>query len=158
MPLPPLRSLGLVFAGLHSLAVAACSNAASTPPAGDGGAPGLDATAQDGAIAQTDGTVLPVGTVDAAGGEPCEASADCPSGLQCMYPLSEACSAIGVCTVLAASKCGGPYCTCRGDTTAACGDYGALPMAMPLHGPPCGAIDGDGGADGGQTDSGHDGA
>ena len=150
----------LVFVGAF-VAVAlglalACSTSTSSPPGGAGGG-GWDAAAADGGPAGAlDAGILPIGTVDAAGGEACEASTDCPSGLVCMYPLSEGCSATGVCTVLAASKCGGPYCACRGDTTAVCGDFGNLPMAIPLHGPPCGAINGDGGADGGESDSGHD--
>ena len=145
-----LLPLGLSAAGLY----VACSSATSPPTAGDARtSEGDGSVAADSSLMTPEGGILPVATPDAAGGEPCEASTDCPSGLSCMYPLSEGCSATGVCTVLAASKCGGPYCACRGDTTAACGDYGTLPMTTPLHGPPCGAINGDGG----QTDGGRDG-
>jgi hypothetical protein len=136
----------------------ACTTAAPAPSSG--GASASDASASDDASSPRDGgSLLPITTPDAAGGEPCDASSQCPSGLVCMYPLSEGCSATGLCTVLAAASCGGPYCTCRGDTTAACGAFGELPMALPLHGPPCattGVNDDDGGTDAGGTDGGHD--
>ncbi len=107
-----------------------------TAPGGDAGVVILDATGpEDGSPSIYDGGLLPT-VFDAEAGGPCEASSDCPPDLLCMYPLSEGCSATGVCTVLAASKCAGPFCTCRGDTTAACGDFGQLPMELPLHGIP----------------------
>jgi hypothetical protein len=113
----------------------ACTTA---PP--DRGAMLPDASGLEGGAADDlDASVLLPLFEDVESGGSCEASTDCPPGLVCWYPLSEGCTATGVCTVLATSQCGGPYCTCRGDTTAACGDYGQLPMEAPLHGPPCGA-------------------
>ena len=140
----------LVLASLAG-AGAACSTTATSPemPGKDGGI-----GAADGSAGADDVNLFTI--VDAASGGACEASDKCPPGQSCLYPLSEACSATGVCAVLPASQCGGPYCTCRGDTTAACGAYGNLPMVVPLHGPPCGPDDAGGaeaGADGGRDGS-----
>ena len=149
-----LRRLGIGVAAsglLGVLSFVACSSSPSSPvsPPADGSAPaGNEGGVEDSGASPADGTVvLPIGTVDAAGGEPCEASTDCPPGLVCMYPLAQGCSATGACTVLAAAQCAGPYCSCRGDTTAVCGDFGRLPMEVPLRGPPCGATNDDGGGD-----------
>jgi hypothetical protein len=138
---------------------AACAGAPSSTgaPSDGGGAIGADAgtLGADGSPAGFDGSLFT--TTDAEAGAPCEASTDCPSGMSCLYPVAEGCSGVAVCTVLAAAQCGGPFCSCSGVTTAACGGYAELPMLSPLHGPPCGALPEDSGADG-ATDagSGHD--
>ncbi len=126
----PLAIAGIAIAG--PAGYLACSAGTSAPASSDGGTAGDDGGSLDGTISLT-------GSIDARPGGPCEASTDCPPGLLCLYPVAEGCGATSVCEVLAASECKGPYCTCRGDTTGACGDFAELPLQVPLHGPPCGA-------------------
>jgi hypothetical protein len=135
-----VASIGLLIPPV--LVAVACSGAASNTSA-DGGTRPDAGGVEDGAAEDLDGTVVFHLYEDVEAGGACEASADCPPGLVCWYPVAEGCAATGVCTVLAASKCGGPYCTCRGDTTAVCGEFGQLPMLAPLRGPPCGGDEGD---------------
>jgi hypothetical protein len=126
------------------VAYIACSGEAAVVPSDEATRPDAGRL-EDGGLEDLDGNlVLPLFEDVEAGGL-CEASVDCPPGLVCWYPVAQGCAATGVCIVLAASKCGGPYCTCRGDTTAVCGDFGQLPMRAPLRGPPCGAGSDDGG-------------
>ena len=128
------RWLLLGTIGATALGYAACTSSSSPPAAATSDA-GLDA----GSLTTFDSSLIPLPS-DASGGGPCTTAADCPSGLLCLYPVAEGCSAHGVCEVIDGS-CGGPYCTCRGDTTGACSDFGYLPMEFPLHGPPCTASD-----------------
>jgi hypothetical protein len=135
----------LVFGGAT---IAACSTSSGTPAAGVDGGTSVSADSSPSTL-----DVSLVAIFDAPSGGPCEASTDCPPGLICLYPVAEGCSATAVCEVLPAAECAGPYCSCRGDTTAACGAYASLPMMAPLRGPPCGAS-GEGGT--GAPDGGHD--
>jgi hypothetical protein len=124
------------------VAAAACVACQSAGTGGDAGSVAPD----DGGAPPGDAGLF-LGGQDAPAGGPCDASTDCPSGLLCLYAVAEGCAAHGVCEELAASSCGGPYCTCRGDTSAACGAYAELPMVAPLHGPPCGVVEDDAGDD-----------
>ncbi len=147
-----MMSVGLGACGTSSETSDASQDASVDGAIVDGASPdgGADATSAPSVDARADGASLACAEAGAGasggdGGQPCQSSAECPSGQGCGFLLTDACCAKGTCQPLVGGGCAAvPICACDGTLTRSCsfaGGYAEAPAFFPIRVAPCGGAD-----------------